>query len=357
MLESSRYSWHRGQLRAEYELSGEQLERVSWEGLSQVSKTVARRVSPSVVHIQVASNNEEAESLNRWNPDMKPFRIPSGQGSGIVVREDGFILTNHHVLDGNTEVLVYMPDDRVLPAEVVGVDRTTDLALLKINAKDLLPIAWGDSDEVEIGSPVWAVGSPFGLTGSVSFGILSGKHRIDLNANPQYRGSRERITSRYSDLMQSDVAVNPGNSGGPLVNGRGELIGINTAIVGESYRGVSFSIPSRIAREVLDQFIAHGRVRRGWMGVELATEIVPEDAQIAPRAVVRSVVPDSPAERAGIYPGDRILEYNDKPVKNVEQLIDTIRTTPADSTVRLTLDREGNKIAIEVRLGELSFAP
>jgi serine protease Do len=357
MLESSRYSWHRGQLRAEYELSGDQLERVSWEGLSQVSKTVARRVNPSVVHIQIASSKEESESPSRWNPDMKSFRIPSGQGSGIIVREDGFILTNHHVLDGNAEVLVYLPDDRVLPAEIVGVDRTTDLALLKVDATDLLPIAWGDSDAAEIGSPVWAVGSPFGLTGSVSFGILSGKHRIDLNANPQYRGSRERITSRYSDLMQSDVAVNPGNSGGPLVNGRGELIGVNTAIVGESYRGVSFSIPSRIAREVLDQFMAHGRVRRGWMGVELATEIVPENEQVIPRVVVRAVVPDSPADRAGIYPGDRILEYNNQPIKDVEKLIDTIRTTPADSTIRLTLEREGNEIAIEVQLGELSFAP
>jgi serine protease Do len=357
MLESSRYSWHRGQLRAEYELAGQRLQNVSWEGLSEISQTVTRRVNPSVVHIQVSLKDQSSERLGRWNPDLQGFRVPSGQGSGIVVAEDGYILTNYHVLESNAEIQVYLSDNRVLPAEVVGVDRTTDLALLKVDATDLLPIAWGDSDEVDIGSPVWAVGSPFGLAGSVSFGILSGKHRIDLNANPQYRGSRERITSRYSDLMQSDVAVNPGNSGGPLVNGRGELIGINTAIVGESYRGVSFSIPSRIAREVLDQFMAHGRVRRGWLGVELAAEIVPEGEIAVPRVVVRSVAPDSPANRAGIYPGDRVLEFNGKPVGSVQDLIDSIRTTPAEATVLLKLDRDGSEVAIDLTLGELSYAP
>jgi S1-C subfamily serine protease len=363
MLESSRYSWHRGQLRAEYEQAGQQLENVSWEGLSQVSRTVARRVHPSVVHIQVNSKADEKEELRRWNPDVKSFRTPAGQGSGVVVSQDGYILTNQHVLEDDAEIQVYLPDERVLPAKIIGFDRTTDLALLRIDATDLLPIQWGDSDAVEIGAPVWAVGSPFGLTGSVSFGILSGKHRIDLNANPQYRGSRERITSRYSDLMQSDVAVNPGNSGGPLVNGRGELIGINTAIVGESYRGVSFSIPSRIAKEILEQLMAHGRVRRGWLGVELAMEIVPESESTPPRVVVRSVVPGSPADRAGIYPGDRILAFNGSAANDVQKLIDRIRTAPAHSQIRIAIERAGGseqqaeEMEIEVTLGELDFAP
>jgi S1-C subfamily serine protease len=142
-----------------------------------------------------------------------------------------------------------------------------------------------------------------------------------------------------------------------LVNGKGELIGINTAIVGESYRGVSFSIPSRIAREVLDQFLAHGRVRRGWVGVELAMEIIPEREDTKPRVVVRVVAPNSPAERAGIYPGDRITEFNGQPVVDVQQLIESIRTTPADSVIQLKIDRDGEELAIDLTLGELSFAP
>lgn len=375
MLESSRYSWLRGQLRAEYEVAGDQLERVSWEGLSEVSRSVAKRVSPSVVHITVSNRNQQSPFLSREPMDTKPrsgpnrelwraqpdaleWRGSSGQGSGVIVDADGYILTNFHVLEGGIDTTVYLADDRVLAAEIVGVDRTTDLALLKIDAEDLLPIAWGDSDDMDIGSPVWAVGSPFGLTGSVSFGILSGKHRIDLNANVQYRGSRDRISSRYSDLMQSDVAVNPGNSGGPLVNGRGEMIGINTAIVGESYRGVSFSIPSRLVREVFDQFMRHGRVRRGWLGVELAMELPSgSDSEPVSTVVVRAVVPDSPAAQANIYPGDRITHFDGDPVHSVEQLIDAIRDATADQTVRLTLLRDGDAIDVRAKLGELGFAP
>lgn len=376
MLESSRYSWHRGQLRAEYELAGDQLERVSWEGLSQVSRTVAKRVSPSVVHITVntafsqngpLTGSQGAPGPEPWraNPELREFRHTTGQGSGIIVREDGYIITNHHVLEGVVEATVVLADDRVFRAEIVGVDRTTDLALLKIDAEDLMPISWGDSDEVDIGSPVWAVGSPFGLTGSVSFGILSGKHRVDLNANQQYRGSRDRITSRYSDLMQSDVAVNPGNSGGPLVNGHGELIGVNTAIVGESYRGVSFSIPSRVVRQVLDQFMAHGRVRRGWLGVELTPELPlgPESVssemklEVAPAVVVRAVVPESPAAKAGIYPGDRITKFNGREVVSVEQLIDEIRDSKADQRVIITIGRDGELMDLEATLGELKYSP
>ena len=374
MLEFSRYSWHRGHLRAEYEQSGQRLEKISLDGLSEVSRWVTKRAQPSVVHITVSNQQPLNATLSRKPKDTVPRTgpnretrwnsesildglSPSGQGSGVIVSDDGHILTNHHVLNGGVDITVYLADQRIVQAEIIGVDPTTDLALLKIDANDLLPIDWGDSDNTEIGSPVWAIGSPFGLTGSVSFGILSGKHRVDLNANPQYRSSRERISSRYSDLMQSDVAVNPGNSGGPLVNGRGELIGINTAIVGETYRGVSFSIPSSVAKTVYQQLIQNGRVCRGWLGVELVPEILSETATENPSVVVRALVPDSPAALAGLEPGDRILKLNNTDIVSVEQAIDTIRDTPAGDTIDIHLQRDGQTSVVQATLGELRFAP
>ena len=374
MLEFSRYSWHRGHLRAEYEQSGQRLEKISLDGLSEVSRWVTKRAQPSVVHITVSNQQPLNATLSRKPKDTVPRTgpnretrwnsesildglSPSGQGSGVIVSDDGHILTNHHVLNGGVDITVYLADQRIVQAEIIGVDPTTDLALLKIDNNDLLPIEWGDSENAEIGSPVWAIGSPFGLTGSVSFGILSGKHRVDLNANPQYRSSRERISSRYSDLMQSDVAVNPGNSGGPLVNGRGELIGINTAIVGETYRGVSFSIPSSVAKTVYQQLIQNGRVCRGWLGVELVPEILSETATENPSVVVRALVPDSPAALAGLEPGDRILKLNNIDIVSVEQAIDTIRDTPAGDTIDIHLQRDGQTSVVQATLGELRFAP
>ncbi len=212
-LELSRYSWHRGQLRAEYEVAGDQLKQVSLEGLSSISQTVAKRVVPSVVHITTSLAETPLKSVIGR-------RSMTGHGSGVIVDKSGLILTNSHVLDDGPVIHVYLADERYCLAELVGSDPLTDLAVLKIKAEDLLPIAWGNSDVAQVGSPVWAVGSPFGLTGSITFGIVSSKHRLDLSGT-QYddssamRSGRDRKrgpTARYSDLMQTDVAVNPGNS-------------------------------------------------------------------------------------------------------------------------------------------------
>ncbi len=254
MLEWCRYAWARGQLRAEYEIAGEKLRQVSIDGLTQTSQLLAQRVSPSVVHIDLRRNRMEGEMKGRLGL-LENLRLE--QGSGVVVDEKGFILTNYHVIESEGKIEVQLSDGRVVPAEVIGVDSVTDLAVLKIEADRLMPIAWGNSDAMQVGMPVWAVGSPFGLAGSITFGILSGKHRIDLSST-RLQGSLKG-QPEYSDLMQSDVAVNPGNSGGPLVNAHGELVGINTAIIGEHYRGVSFAIPSNVVKRVYEKLTRPAR--------------------------------------------------------------------------------------------------
>jgi serine protease Do len=223
------------------------------DALSDAYQMVTSAVGPSVAHIDV-ERRLVSESEKLAQQFFRGGMPPTDQGSGVIVDQDGYILTNRHVILGGESISVTLSDGRQLSAEVVGSDALTDLALLKIQADDLLPIAWGDSDDSKVGAPVWAVGSPFGLDRTITFGILSGKHRM------------VRASTQYQDFMQSDVAVNPGNSGGPLVNARGRLIGINTAIVGDTYQGVSFSIPSNVAKQVYLQLRSSGRVERGWLG-------------------------------------------------------------------------------------------
>lgn len=393
-LEFSRYSWHRGQLRAEYDVAGEQLKAVSNDNLAWLSQTVARRVCPSVVHItlnRLDLDRSEEDSPGSLIPSLSPFRRSMvGQGSGVIVDKRGYILTNYHVINDEADRLstkgriqVALPDERVCIADLIGFDAIRDLAVLKIDADGLFPIVWGNSEQIEVGAPVWAVGSPFGLSGSITFGILSGKHRLDLTGtsyDEQRIPRKDRhISARYSNLMQSDVAVNPGNSGGPLVDSRGELIGINTAIIGEAYRGVSFSIPSSIARVVFEQILESGRVSRGWLGVELVrvSEWKREQAELLALAsgeefdekeidlakekskepvrgaVVRRIVSeDSPAALAGLQIGDLIYQFNELPIKGVEQLIFEISKSPVGGKIKLMINRSGETQSIEVVIGE-----
>jgi serine protease Do len=206
-----------------------------------------------------------------------------------------------------------------------------------------MPIAWGDSDRCKVGSPVWAIGSPFGLDRTVTFGILSGKHRM------------VRASTQYQDFMQSDVAVNPGNSGGPLVDARGTLVGINTAIVGDTYRGVSFSIPSNVAKVVYEQLRENGQVERGWLGVKLDEVAYDPDAGGDP--LVRGAKvgyitnPDSPAAEAGVQAGDLILSVDERPVQDMAHLMRLIGESVAGSQVKLGIVRGSEPIEIQVRLG------
>ena len=360
LVESVRYGWYRGQLRAEYEMSGERLRHVSLDSLADVSQLVSKRVGPSVVHINLLQNGDEAVAVR--NP-LQKFLLPQqgtrqvveGQGSGFVVDKTGYILTNHHVIDGVGRIEVTTSDGRRLDAFVVGMDPPTDLALLKVDASDLMPIAWGDSEQIVVGSPVWAVGSPFGLQQTVTFGIISGKHRVDLRGT-RYE-SNVRASTAYGDLMQSDVALNPGNSGGPLVNSMGDVIGVNAAILGETYRGISFSIPSKVAQRVAQQLIAEGEVARGWLGVamrELEDDMrFDKEGRIQPGVIVNGFAGEgeSPAREAGLEIGDIILSFDSQPVKNQVDLMRLIGEADAGAVVPIEIRRGEETLALQVKLG------
>jgi serine protease Do len=344
IIEEARYAWRRGQLRADYETSGEGLQDSGLDSLTAAYQMVTQRVAASVVHIEVLKSSTLAGfDADRLSSGSGAASQSSDQGSGVVVDKSGYILTNHHVTAGGTSITVGLSDGRRVKARVIGSDPLTDLSLLKVDAGGLTPIAWGDSDSTEVGTPVWAVGSPFGLDRTVTFGILSGKHRA------------AKAGTSYQDFMQSDVAVNPGNSGGPLVDGRGRLVGINTAIVGDTYRGVSFSIPSNVAQRVYERLRDAGKFERGWLGVELAQ--VPEEAVeggnlLVRGAMVRKLVePYSPAALAGLAIGDIIVRFEGSEVSDEGALMRMVGNWPAGQTACLDVLRHGRHQAINVEIG------
>lgn len=352
LVESLRYSWYRGQLRAEYEVSGQRLQNVSLNSLSDASELVSRRVGPSVVHINLL---EVFEAPKRAFLGANNERVQMvGQGSGVILDIHGHILTNQHVIDGAGRIEVSLSDGRRVIAEPIGIDPLTDLAVIKVDADGLMPVEWGDSNRVDVGSPVWAVGSPFGLERTVTFGILSGKHRIDLKGTRW--DARSRTSTTYGDLMQSDVAVNPGNSGGPLVNSSGEIIGINTAILGETYTGISFSIPSNVAKRVAQGLIEEGEVERGWLGVALKDPVVEEDAagRLSPRGalvIAWAETGHSPAKAAGIRPGDIIVKFGDEEVTSHRSLMGLVAQTDVGVSIPVEVMREGQLLIFNVEIG------
>lgn len=342
IVEEIRYAWHRGELRAEYESGGEGLRNVSLDALSDAYQMVTAAVGPSVVHIDVQRRPpiDDASIARLLSNRVLP---ETDQGSGVIVDAAGYVLTNRHVVADGEDITVTLSDGRSMSAVVVGTDALTDLALLKIDADRLMPIRWGDSDRCKVGSPVWAVGSPFGLDRTVTFGILSGKHRM------------VRASTQYQDFMQSDVAVNPGNSGGPLVDARGTLVGINTAIVGDTYQGVSFSIPSNVAKQIYQRLRQSGRVQRGWLGVAL-TEVAPdeavgEDPRVRGAMVSGLTHSGSPAAVAGLETGDLILSVDDTPVRDMGHLMRLIGDSAAGATVTLGIVRDNTEADIRVTLG------
>jgi serine protease Do len=272
-------------------------------------------------------------------------RISQSLGSGVIVSSDGYILTNNHVIgDAGADVSVVMPDKRELKAKIIGVDQWTDIALLKIDARGLPVLSWGDSSKLKVAEWVLAIGNPFQLNQTVTLGIISALGR-----------SLEGRLATYEDFIQTDAAINPGNSGGALVNARGELIGINTAIFTESggYQGVGFAIPSNLARHVMDDLLKYGEVQRGTIpGISLmalTTQIA--DQLGAPNtrgALVSEISQRSEAWAAGLRAGDIIISFNDRPVDDVSQLLRMEADSKIGTTAKLQILRESRKLLVEV---------
>jgi serine protease Do len=318
-------------------------------GLSRAFEHAAEAIRPSVVSIRSLKKPDE-ESLPEDHPMRDFFErrgIERGLGSGVIVTADGYVLTNHHVVDAADEVTVTLDDERRLPAKLVASDEKTDLAVLKIEGGPFRPALLGDSDSVRVGEWVVAAGNPFGLASTITAGIVSAKGRVGVGV------------ADYENFLQTDAAINPGNSGGPLVNLRGEVIGINTAIYSRSGSGsgIGFAIPINMARDVKNSLIADGRVVRGYLGVFIRN-IDAEDARSAgldrPQgALVRGVQSGTPAERAGLRSGDIILRVDGTAIRRMEQLRAEIAAIRPGSDVILDVLREGEGRTVTVRLGEL----
>jgi serine protease Do len=336
------------------------------QDLSESFAAVAEHVKPSVVYIR--SQRTERASQQRVPPGMERFfprfrqqpEIEQGSGSGFVVSADGYVLTNNHVVEGAEQVTVRLLDRREFKAKVVGTDPNTDVAVLKIDAKNLPPMALGNSDDARVGEWVLAIGNPLGegLTFTVTSGIVSAKGRA-LNGLP--RAGQGSI----QDFIQTDAAINPGNSGGPLVSVRGEVIGINSAIASETgfYSGYGFAIPINLARTVMNQLIESGKVHRAALGVSIA-DVSLADAEYVGLPAIRGVVvkdipnDDSPAKAAGIEAGDIIVAVDGKPVEYVGQLQQVIGFRKPGELVKVEVARKGGvRKTVDVKLQELNDSP
>lgn len=339
------------------------------EQTSKAFTAVAKKATPAVVFIKIQSNAPDQDEYGypygyqnpydfnnddffnrffgmpyRGGQQQKP-QPQLSQGSGFLVTADGYIMTNAHVVKGADKITAVLNDGREIDATLVGTDPQTDLAVIKIEGKDFPFLHLGDSEEIDIGEWVIAIGSPFQLEASVTVGVVSAKGRQNL-----------KITD-FEDFIQTDAAINPGNSGGPLLSLKSEVIGINTAIVSRSggYMGIGFAIPSNMAKNIMAQIIDKGSVTRGFLGVNLQ----PVDKDIAaafnlPKAegaLISEVVKDSPAEKAGLKQGDIIVEYNKIPVKSLQSFRNEISLMNPGSTVNLKVNRKGQIIPITVTLG------
>jgi serine protease Do len=298
---------------------------------------IVTRVNPAVVHITVIESGREAEA-----PPALGRGARRGEGSGFVVDPDGYILTNQHVVAAPERIRVRLADKRELPATLVGADRSTDLALLKVEARGLPSVPLGDSDQLRVGEWVCAIGNPYRFDHSVTVGVVSSKGRkiYDLS---------------FDSYIQTDAAINPGNSGGPLINAAGEAVGINSAVSIQG-QGIGFAVPINVARDVLSQLRSRGHVTRGYLGIQLQ-ELDPDLGGLlglpeARGAMVLDVIPGEAADRAGLTRYDVITAVSGKPIEDGDQLVRTIAARAPGSDVDLQVVRNGRRLDVRARLAE-----
>jgi Do/DeqQ family serine protease len=321
----------------------------------------AKRAVPAVVHIFTSQEVAGARHPFINDPIFRHFfgdrfgeqaQRRSGLGSGVVVSPEGYILTNFHVIDGADEIEVAHNDGRKYKARVVGSDPESDLAVLRIPADHKLPVmAFGSSDTLRVGDVVLAIGNPFGVGQTVTSGIVSALGRSHLGINT------------FENFIQTDAAINPGNSGGALVDANGHLVGINTAIYSQSggSMGIGFAIPVSLAKSVMEQIVRTGSVTRGWVGIEVQ-EITAELAESfklsgTDGALIAGVMRGSPADKAGIKPGDVLVQVTGKPVKDAQAMLELIAALQPGSTARFGLKREGRDVAVDVTIGKRPRPP
>jgi serine protease Do len=351
---------------------------VVWSGVATAAPApesfadLAKKVSPAVVNIASTQEIEDSRGAipgipfdipegspferffkqfrEQFGEGDRPRQVPrraTGLGSGFIIDPEGYVVTNNHVVDGASEVTIRLEDDSVFPAEIIGTDPQTDLALLKIEAEQSLPsLTLGDSDSAEVGDWVLAVGNPFGLGGTVTAGIISARGR-NIQAGP------------YDDFLQVDASINRGNSGGPLFDLDGNVIGVNTAIFSPNGGsvGIGFAIPSNMVKSVVDQLREHGSVERGWLGVQIQN-VTPDLAAAlgldAPAgALVAKVTPESPAEAAGLKSGDVILDFAGEVIDDTRELARVVAQHPAGTEAGVTVWRDGGERRLAVVTGEM----
>ncbi|HXZ25786.1 MAG TPA: Do family serine endopeptidase [Nitrospiria bacterium] len=312
---------------------------------------LADDVKPAVVNISPLTEETSDTKSRGSQPDRQNPGTPPGTGSGVIFTETGYIMTNNHVVGDADEVEVRLSDKRTFTGKVVGRDGDTDVAVVKIDAKNKEPFPFvpiGDSSKLKVGQWVIAVGNPFGLDRTVTVGVVSGLGRENVNL------------SRYEDYIQTDASINPGNSGGPLFNLSGEVVGINTAILNFA-QGIGFAIPSNMAKEVADQLIAHGNVVRGWLGIgiqQLTPELSEEfSVKESDGVLVNEVFSGDPADKAGLQPGDIITKVDGREVSTPSSLAKLIAEHPPGQNVKLDVLRGGKMLNYTIQLSERPQKP